>query len=279
MDVLPCIVNEQWQPSVTLADPLSLSRASLTLPDNFLLPPKDQADACLSELQPQWQMQSAKSGIFCATFLVPEGALCRRINTLQNLLEVNRELATLDASGAGVLACVVCPLSTVCHGCCCSWRHDVARQPELPSSHAFSPADLACVAILEQTRRVCLGKIQRFGNVRASCYPVCGAGAPRAGTREMVPSTVELGNKAVIASGCAIGEHTVVGDKSSVKRSVVGASCKYDSQATLASALLCMNHQSTGLCACRHPNLAPAATASWPAASLTRGSFAELAAM
>ena len=42
----------------------------------------------------------------------------------------------------------------------------------------------------------------------------------------MVPASVELGNKAVIASGCAIGEHTVVGDKSSVKRSVVGASCR-----------------------------------------------------
>ena len=105
VDVLPCIVNEQWQPAITPADPLSLSRASLTLPDNFLLPPKDHADACLSELQPQWQqLQSAKSGIFCATFLVPEHALCRRINTLQSLLEVNRELATLDASGAAVHA-------------------------------------------------------------------------------------------------------------------------------------------------------------------------------
>ena len=99
VDVLPCIVNEQWQPMMVRGDPLSFSRASLTLPDNILLPARGHAGGCPEELRPSWQKENSPSGVFCATYLVESHTMCRRVNTLQSFLETNRELASSDASG------------------------------------------------------------------------------------------------------------------------------------------------------------------------------------
>lgn len=59
---------------------------------------------------------------------------------------------------------------------------------------------------------------------------------------ELVHSTVELGSKAVIAAGCVIGEHSSIGDKSSVKRSIVGATCRCDpTKAAFALSPFCLS--------------------------------------
>jgi hypothetical protein len=57
------------------------------------------------------------------------------------------------------------------------------------------------------------------------------SGASRLNLKDMahphhVHMSVELGNKAIVASGCIIGEQSSIGDKTSVKRSVIGARCK-----------------------------------------------------
>lgn len=41
-----------------------------------------------------------------------------------------------------------------------------------------------------------------------------------------VDASVALGGKSNVASGCVVGRGTVLGDKCSVKRSVIGANCK-----------------------------------------------------
>lgn len=43
----------------------------------------------------------------------------------------------------------------------------------------------------------------------------------------IVPASVQLGNKITITAACILGEGCVVGDKSSVKRSVLGNGCKW----------------------------------------------------
>jgi translation initiation factor eIF-2B subunit gamma len=42
----------------------------------------------------------------------------------------------------------------------------------------------------------------------------------------IVPPSCALGNKATVASACILGEGCAVGDKSSIKRSVLGAAVK-----------------------------------------------------
>lgn len=52
------------------------------------------------------------------------------------------------------------------------------------------------------------------------------AGQHFVGAPEMLHPTVERGNKAVVGAGCLVAQATSIGDRTSVKRSVVGASCK-----------------------------------------------------
>ncbi len=42
----------------------------------------------------------------------------------------------------------------------------------------------------------------------------------------VVPASTQLGNKSTIAASCVLGEGCVLGDKSSIKRSVLGNNCK-----------------------------------------------------
>lgn len=48
--------------------------------------------------------------------------------------------------------------------------------------------------------------------------------------------SVKLGAKTTVGPGCIMGADTLVGDKASVKRSVVGADCKIGSNAKVRAA-------------------------------------------
>ncbi len=42
----------------------------------------------------------------------------------------------------------------------------------------------------------------------------------------VVPTSTQLGNKFTIAAACILGENCALGDKTSIKRSVLGSNCK-----------------------------------------------------
>jgi hypothetical protein len=160
MDALPRLVNEQWaaRQGASRDDAVDRLHASVSLPDAPQPSIQDQAQAYLAQLCPRMAalIAARDGGAFCAVYVVGAGVFCRRVNTLQSFLEVNRELASLDAGAA----------------------------------------------------------------------TSGGRGSTFAATKEAVHHTVELGNKAVVAAGCMVGEHSTIGDKSSVKRAVIGARCK-----------------------------------------------------
>eukprot|EP01025_Chloroclados_australasicus_P034039 TRINITY_DN34869_c0_g1_i2.p1 TRINITY_DN34869_c0_g1~~TRINITY_DN34869_c0_g1_i2.p1 ORF type:complete len:224 (-),score=17.93 TRINITY_DN34869_c0_g1_i2:509-1081(-) len=114
----------------------------------------------LTELAPNYRcaaVRKSKNGsIFCGYYLTDKGSLCRRLNTVQALLDANRDIA---------------------------------------------------------------------------------ATSDTAGKVELHPS-VELGNRAIVSAGCIIGEQTAIGDKSSVKRSVVGALCKMGSNVKILNSVI-----------------------------------------
>jgi hypothetical protein len=137
IDALPHIVNEQWAPpgahccgvspllTATNAAPLLARHPSTCLPESERLSVQEQAAQYLGKLCPQRQTSSPPGGPFCAVFLVDEGVFCRRINTLQSFLEVNRELASTDASGThhSCARLVSSPLrSPVCLDCLVGMR-------------------------------------------------------------------------------------------------------------------------------------------------------------
>jgi hypothetical protein len=98
VELLPALVNEQWQ-AVNLMELADKPLADISLPENVLVSAdKDQTAACLQELSPPWSTSRQTDGIYCAAYLVGSEVICRRINTLQSLLEANRELA-VDAAG------------------------------------------------------------------------------------------------------------------------------------------------------------------------------------
>ncbi|CAD7696552.1 unnamed protein product [Ostreobium quekettii] len=53
-----------------------------------------------------------------------------------------------------------------------------------------------------------------------------------------VHQTVELGNKATIASSCMVGEGTQVGDRSSIKRAVIGKKCRIGNNVKIINSVL-----------------------------------------
>lgn len=54
----------------------------------------------------------------------------------------------------------------------------------------------------------------------------------------VVPASVQIGNKSTIASGCILGEGCVLGDKSSIKRSVLGSGCKLGANVKIINSVL-----------------------------------------
>jgi translation initiation factor eIF-2B subunit gamma len=57
----------------------------------------------------------------------------------------------------------------------------------------------------------------------------------------IVASSTALGNKTTVAAGCIIGENGVIGDKSSIKRSVLGNGCRLGQNAKVINSVLLDN--------------------------------------
>ena len=71
-----------------------------------------------------------------------------------------------------------------------------------------------------------------------SCILHAGPLLAEVGTTSAVHPTIVLGNKTVVAAGCIVGANTCFGDKSSVKRSVIGARAKCGSGLQCAAMVL-----------------------------------------
>jgi hypothetical protein len=112
VELLPALVNEQWQ-TINIMEISDKPLADISLPENVLVSAnKDHTTSCLQELCPPWSVSRTTDGIYCAAYLVGSEAICRRINTLQSLLEVNRELA-VDAAGMLAL-CMIRTQEQIC---------------------------------------------------------------------------------------------------------------------------------------------------------------------
>ncbi|KFM29331.1 putative translation initiation factor eIF-2B subunit gamma [Auxenochlorella protothecoides] len=62
--------------------------------------------------------------------------------------------------------------------------------------------------------------------------------APNAKYENFVHSSVQMGSKAAVGAGCMIGEDVVLGDKSTVKRSVIGPNCRIGAGAKIINSVL-----------------------------------------
>lgn len=70
---------------------------------------------------------------------------------------------------------------------------------------------------------------------------------PSAQHDNVVPPSVTLGSKATVASGCVLGEGCAVGDRASIKRSVLGSGCRCGGVGARARVAGCLR-------ACRRPH-------------------------
>ena len=59
-----------------------------------------------------------------------------------------------------------------------------------------------------------------------------------AGKNNFVADSVELGNKSTIGGGCIVGDGTRMGEKSSIKRSVIGANCQLGNNVKVVNSVL-----------------------------------------
>ena len=59
-----------------------------------------------------------------------------------------------------------------------------------------------------------------------------------AGKNNIVADSVELGNKSTIGGGCIVGDGTRMGEKSSIKRSVIGANCQLGNNVKVVNSVL-----------------------------------------
>ena len=61
---------------------------------------------------------------------------------------------------------------------------------------------------------------------------------PNSRFENFVHESVQLGSKATVSAGCVVGKGTVLGDKSSVKRSIIGATCKLGNGVKIVSSIV-----------------------------------------
>lgn len=61
---------------------------------------------------------------------------------------------------------------------------------------------------------------------------------PNSRFENFVHETVQLGSKATVSAGCIVGKGSVLGDKCSVKRSVIGATCKLGNNVKIVSSIV-----------------------------------------
>jgi hypothetical protein len=186
------MVNEQWKHGQNMAR----GCGSYMLPDGAKVG-HEPAAQYLRALCPEYRcpalgVQSDAGAMFCGVFLAPPGSLCRRVNTLQSLLDVNREFTSVDDAGKLVTLVDASVLSSM------HWWYCLTGSPS-----PVAPSGISCA--------------QEWLH----------AGQPKGFIKELVHPTAEISARAIVASGCIVGEQSVIEDKTSVKRSVIGPRCKY----------------------------------------------------
>jgi len=99
--------------------------------------------------------------------------------------------------------------------------------PEWAAAHQSAGDERYCGVYLVGEKQFCM----RVNNVQAllDCnreVATYAPGDPLAPFASLVHPSVEQGNKTTVAASCVVGEGSTLGDKSSVKRSVIGSFCK-----------------------------------------------------
>lgn len=107
VDCLPKLVRDQWEKSEAAPNPGHARASSVSLAMNVLDNPISElyqaqvqhlATACPQFRGSAFGAAAARSGdTFCSAYVAPPHQLCRRVNTLPSLLEVNREMASSEA--------------------------------------------------------------------------------------------------------------------------------------------------------------------------------------
>lgn len=111
VDCLPLFVNDQWRQGPSPLEnltpqPSARGGSSNTLPavsdmDSDLYNQELQylAAACPEFRSSALANAAPSDSIFCGAYIADANQLCRRVNTLQSLLEVNLEMANVASTG------------------------------------------------------------------------------------------------------------------------------------------------------------------------------------
>ena len=112
VDCLPMFVNDQWRQAPSTQDTpppqpgVSARGSSSTLPavsdlDSDLYHQELHyiSGACPKFRSSALAQAAPSDNMFCGAYIADGNQLCRRVNTLQSLLEVNREMANVEITG------------------------------------------------------------------------------------------------------------------------------------------------------------------------------------
>lgn len=145
VDCLPKLVRDQWQEGATPENAAHFRAGSVSLPMIALDSPNSElyqsqvqhlATACPQFRGSAFGAAAARSGdTFCSAYVAPPQQLCRRVNTLPSLLEVNREMASSEAGSSSSYSCCACledgisftQTAQLC-GCCGWWSACAVQQ-------------------------------------------------------------------------------------------------------------------------------------------------------
>ena len=107
VDCLPKLVSDQWRSGAATEKTIHARTGSVSLPMASLDSPVSElhqgqlqylVKACPAFRGSAFGAAAARSGdICCSAYMATPQQLCRRVNTLQSLLEVNREMASSEA--------------------------------------------------------------------------------------------------------------------------------------------------------------------------------------
>ena len=61
---------------------------------------------------------------------------------------------------------------------------------------------------------------------------------PNSRFENFVHESVQLGSKATVSAGCIVGKGSILGDKCSVKRSIIGSTCKLGNSVKIVGSIL-----------------------------------------
>lgn len=61
---------------------------------------------------------------------------------------------------------------------------------------------------------------------------------PNSRFENFVHESVQLGSKAIVSAGCIVGKGSILGDRCSVKRSIIGSTCKLGNSVKIVSSIV-----------------------------------------